>query len=310
MVAMSPPIGFVILSHLELDQLERLISTLNRTYDEPPIAVHHDFYQSNIDISRLNGNIHFVQPSLKTHWAHINIVHAAIAALRLLYDKHAPDWFTILSAADYPIMPGRNVVQELRQGPFDLYLDYQLAERNPTEKPHAYKSRMETGQKRWAPLAYDRYVAKTIRYPSFTKRLRPIRRNFLIRNETMLRPFVPYSPDWKCYGGEFWHTGNSKVAEILLTETSNSRKTIDHLHDRFAPEESFFQTILCNRPDLRICGDNKRYTDWLGQHEHPKVLEITDLNSILESKCYFARKFAARRPSQILDELDRITRIG
>ena len=128
---MKPFIGFVILSHLELSPLERLIGALNRTYDEPPIAIHHDFFQSNIDVSRLSGNIVFVRPNLRTQWAHISIIRACLLTLRALYHKYDPEWFTLLSATDYPIMPGRKVLNELREETFDLYMDYHLAERYP-----------------------------------------------------------------------------------------------------------------------------------------------------------------------------------
>jgi Core-2/I-Branching enzyme len=307
-MAMNSPIGFVILSHSELGLLERLVAVLNRTYEEPPIAIHHDFSQSNIDVSRLNGNICFVRPSQATQWSHISVVRAALSALGDLYQKYAPEWFALLSAADYPIMPGKKVVKDLRDGTFDLYMDYQLAEKNPIALCESIKSRMGTDEPSWRRMAYDRYVTKTISYPSLSKRLQPIRREIEIRSAFLLRAFAaqPYSPMWKCYAGDHWFTGNRKVAGILLSETSARRKTLAHLSERFCPEESFYHTLLCNRRDVRICKDNKRYTNWSGQRFHPRVLEMSDLDPILESRCHFARKFSADRPSPILDELDEI----
>lgn len=303
---MNSLVGFVILSHSELEPLERLINALNQTYDGPPIAVHHDFSQSDVDVSRLKGNISFVKPSLRTRWGDVSLVHAALSALRVLYRNYAPEWFILLSAFDYPIMRGSKVIEELRQGLFDLYLDYQLAERCPAQQQDNFRSRLGADQPKWRSTAYDRYIAKTIRYPSLTKRLILTRRKIIIRNEFFLQAFVPYSPTWKCYAGDHWFTANHKVADILLTETSNSRNTLDHLKKRFAPEETFYHTLLCNRSDVRICRDNKRYTDWAGQDAHPKVLEIEDLDLILESRCHFARKFSAKRPSRIIDELDHV----
>ena len=139
---MNSAIGFVILSHTEIDLLERLIGALNLTYDEPPIAIHHDFSQSYIDVSRLKGNICVVKPSIPTQWAHVSVIHSALSAIRALYQNYAPEWFTLLSAADYPIMPGRKALEEIRDGGVDLYLDYQLAERNPT--PHQERCRKPT----------------------------------------------------------------------------------------------------------------------------------------------------------------------
>ena len=301
---MKPFMGFVILSHLGFDPLDQLITALNRTYDEPPIVIHHDFSQSDGDVRRFNGNVLFVRPSLRTKWCDISVVHAALSALSLLYQKNDPEWFTLLSGTDYPIMPGKKVAKELREGAFDLYMDYHLAERYPTPLPVA-KSRMGSSEPEWRRKAYDRYIAKTIMYPPLIVK-EEARRPFLIRSDMLLRWFLPYSPTWKCYAGDHWFTGNRKVAGILLSETTNNKKTLKHLRRRFAPEESFYQTVLANRSDIRISLDNKRYSDWAGQDAHPKLLELTDLPSMLESRCYFARKFATGRPSRILDELDRV----
>ena len=300
---MKPFMGFVILSHLELDPLERLISALNRAYDEPPIVIHHDFSQSDGDVSRFKGNISFVKPYLRTKWCDISVVHAALSALRLLYQNNDPEWFTLLSGTDYPTMPGRKVAEELRKAPFDLYMDYHLAERYPCRQPVA-KSRMGSSEPEWRRKAYDRYIAKTIMYPPLIVK-EEARRPFLIRSELLLRWFLPYSPTWKCYAGDHWFTGNRKVAGILLSDSTANKKTLKHLSHRFAPEESYYQTVLANRTDIRISLDNKRYTDWEGQDAHPRVLEITDLPSIIESRCYFARKFSSSRASPVLDELDR-----
>lgn len=302
---MNAPIGFVILSHLELDQLKRPIDALNRTYNEPPIVIHHDFHQSAGDISQFKGRASFVSPSIRTKWADISLIRASTLALRMLCETHDPEWFVLLSATDHPIMPGQKVVKELQEGVFDLYMDYQLAERYPAASSQTVKSRMGSSEPEWRRKAYDRYVAKTIMFPPLIAK-EQARRPILVRSNLLLRPFLPYSQTWRCYAGDHWITGNRKVAAILLSETSDSRRTFKHLSHRFAPDEAFYQTVLANRTDLRICVDNKRYTDWAGQDAHPKTLEINDLRSMLESRCHFARKFRMSGPSRVLDELDQV----
>ena len=51
-------------------------SASNLSHNDPPIAVHHDFSQSRIDIGQLRGDIRFVNPSLITRWGDISLVHA------------------------------------------------------------------------------------------------------------------------------------------------------------------------------------------------------------------------------------------
>jgi Core-2/I-Branching enzyme len=304
---MNRYVGFVIISHSELSPLERLVGALNCTYEEPPITIHHDFSQSDIDVTRLSGNVRFVRPSLKTGWGLSSVIQATLSALRELYKQYDPDWFTLLSASDYPIMPGRTAANELRESAFDLYMDFTPVEREPTTEAAIRRSRIGTDRAKWRRMAYDRYVAKTIRYPSLTRDLRPVRRRFLIRNESLLRNFIPYSAAWQCYAGDHWFTGNRKIADILLSDTLESRKTFNHLRERYHAEESYYHTVLCNRTDVEVCTDNKRYTDWLGQSDsHPRLLDINDLDAMLGSGCHFARKFSAERPSPVLDALDRV----
>jgi hypothetical protein len=213
------------------------------------------------------------------------------------------NWFTILSTADYPIMPARQVIKELQESKFDTYLDSLPVERSPAD---VSTTKLGRPQSEWQRNAYDRYVAKTIKLPSaiaWPTRNRP---QIVIRSHFLLAPFLPYSPSSKCYAGAFWFTANSKAARILLSNAADIEKTLVHLRKRFAADQTFYHTVLANQTTLRICPNNKRYTQWLPRARNPKVLEITDLPAILHSKCHFARKFSNEGNSILLDELDRL----
>ncbi len=303
---MGAAIGFVILSHNDPDQLARLVDALDATYERPPIAIHHNFSFTAVDRSRFGGNVRFVEPHLPTAWGDIKLVRALLAALRLLYGTAAPDWFTMLTAGDYPVKSGRDVVAELTSGAFDLYMDWRLVERNPAPLQEPFtRSLMGTHAPEWRRMAYERYVAKTFWYPSLTKRLRPTRRKIVIRNERLLAPFVPFSADWKCYAGETFFTGRARVAEMLLAGETEHPETFAHYAKCFAPDESIFHTLLCNQPELRICGVNKRYSNWVGQDANPRWIGVEDLEPIRQLGCHYARKFASDRSAAVLDEIDR-----
>ena len=67
------------------------------------------------------------------------------------------------------------------------------------------------------------------------------------------------------------------------------------------------QTILVNSHKFDLYNHNKIYENWLyPNHEandgHPKILTVQDYSKIIESKCFFARKFEP--DSEILDMLD------
>src|SRR5579872_2765265 len=102
---MSPPIGFVILSHNLPDLVLRLVGTLNAMFGDPPIVCHHDSSASFIDESRFPRNVRFVHPHVVTRWGDISVSIAAMRAFEMLRTHAHPKWFVLLSASDYPVRP-------------------------------------------------------------------------------------------------------------------------------------------------------------------------------------------------------------
>jgi Core-2/I-Branching enzyme len=121
---MTSKIGFVILSHSNARQLLRLVLCLRRIYDNPPIAVHHDFHQCPLETQDFPFEVKFVTPGIATGWGNFSLVMATLRALKLLYDHATPEWFVLLSASDYPVMSADKVLEDLSSSTFDTLLDY------------------------------------------------------------------------------------------------------------------------------------------------------------------------------------------
>jgi Core-2/I-Branching enzyme len=153
-------------------------------------------------------------------------------------------------------------------------------------------------------LAYDRYVAKPVYYPSVTEWPRLRRRIFYIRNPWLAWPFHPFRSNLRCFAGDHWVTANRRVAQVLLQEYENGKRLIKHFAKCWNPDEAFYQTVICNQPGLRVSGDNKRYADWSLGGPHPKFLDVGDLPAIAASRAHFARKF--RPGSQALTLVDQV----
>lgn len=299
-------IGFVIVTYSEPEQLLALTKRIGSMFPGAKISCAHDFGQASLDEGRYPTFVSFVRPHVDTQWGHISVIHAAMGALRELYEKEDPDWFVLLSGSDYPVVSANTILSELDSGQYDAYLDFRDVSR-PTGWVPPLDNREVTygfGTSKWVPLAYDRYLAKQIRYPSVTKRLRPTQRTFVIRHPWLAWPFHPFRSNLRCFGGDHWFTANRRVARVLLDEHENGERLVKHFSKRSVPEEAFYQTVICNQSDLRVCGDNKRYTDWSLGGWHPKILEVGDLPAIAASGAHFARKF--RPGSPVLTLLDRI----
>lgn len=300
----TPIIGFVILSHGHPDQLQRLIAAIDREYDRPPIACHHDFGQTPLDRSTFGENVEFVQPHIPTSWGRYSVVEAALLALSLLFVR-SPDWFILLSAADYPVMTGTRVRKLLAYADCNVFIDARpldalavpacvsLGQNNPkldhfdTVHNRRMKRLFYLSRQFWLPI---------LRWKPKVRVGRATYRSGWETNH-------PYE-GWPCHFGDFWFMGDRSTAEILLNPTEKHLALRRHLRSRTHSDETYFPTIIMNMPGLRVCRDNKRFAEWNGGGAHPVLLSEEQLDEMLGSGAFFARKF--ERGSPLLDRIDEL----
>jgi Core-2/I-Branching enzyme len=302
----SERIGFIILSHMNPPQLLRLVRTLRRLYDNPPIVCHHDFSQSPLIIDEFPSGVRFVLPHLKTRWGQFSLVAAALRALDFLYRDVAPNWFVLMSGADYPTMRPEKVLKELTSSQMDAFLDYRdvVNFSSDSSYPAIGNSALEQHFSSLGNLAvaWRRYVGLNLWFPI-------IRNGPRIGRYTVYLPFKawssPFRSQFKCFYGDFWFAGNQKVAEMLLKPTDKHMQLRRYLRWRVVPEECYFQTVLGNTSHLKIGKETRRFAKWEGgPGAHPWTLGLSDLPAIISAGAYFARKFAPESP--VLDEIDRM----
>ena len=287
-------IGFVLLTHDKPQQVLRLVRRLTVMFHQPRIVVHHDFSKCSLPLHAFPHNVSFVRPHVVTGWGHFSVVEAGIAAIRHLYDVSAsPEWFVLLSGADYPIKSAARVVRELHAGNYDAFM---RAERiDATGHSHTDY---------WQRESYRRYLTKTFSYPSLTKRLRPTRRRMRVDHPLLTRPFLPFSSKFRCFSGDHWFSANREVAKYILEQHSPDSSLARHYRTVESADESYLQSIVGNAPHLRLSNDPLRYQDWSAGGPHPKTLGVADLPLLLASPAHFARKFDMDADSDILDALD------
>jgi hypothetical protein len=299
-------IGFVILSHNHPQQLLRLVRCLQRLYDNPPIAIHHDIGQSPIRERDFPSGVKFVSPHLSTRWGRFANVIAALRALELLYDSSEPKWFFFLSGADYPIMSASKVFNELSSAAVDALMDYREVQsieddvhsvfppENPSLKYYASSHNLAK--------AWHRYIGLNVWLPIVRKGPRLGRHTFYLSRKAWRSPF---GPKFKCFYGDTWFAGNSKVARILLNPVEAHLRLRRHLRLRDVPSECYYQTVIANTDGLKISTATRRFSEWIVDGDaHPKILDSSDLTPIIQSKAYFARKFVPDSP--VLDEIDKL----
>ena len=292
---MSVRIGFVLLTHNKPQQALRLVRKLNSMFDDPPIAWHHDFTQCNLSENSFLKNIYFVRPHLHTGWGQFSIVDAGMAALKLLFQSESPpDWFCLLSGADYPIKTAEKIVYDLSSSPYDAHIRHE-------------RIRFNRYEREWQELCYRRYCNLRFHIPLTHRTIR-------LSHPLITRPFLPFSDKLACFAGEHWFSANRLAANYLIEFYRTKQALANHYRRqddyRLSTSESYYQTVLCNAPHLKISENHWRYIDWSqgGPHpKHPKTLLMEDLPKLHASPAHFARKFDADVDDKVLDALDAVT---
>ena len=289
----SARLGFVILSHDNPKQLLRLTSRLNSMFGFPPIACHHDFSKSNLNEPSFTHNIEFVKPHIVTARGRWSVVEATISALRVLMERSdAPQWFTIISGADYPIKPASVILSDFGDTECDAFI-------------HAVSIDPSAAASPFQQRAVWRYFRPHLELPTWLQRYMPFAENRALPRWWPSRKH-PFSNVFRCYAGSQFFSGNARCARRILSFHSSA----SDLKDFFvrwkvpSPEEAYFQCIVVNDTSLTVSSDNRRYIDWSPGTGHPKTLTKADLPALVRSNAHFARKFDPALDDEIYVRLD------
>ena len=288
-------IGFILLTHAKPPQMLRLVERLNSMFGQPPIVCHHDFGKCPLPDGFLPQNVEFVQPHLSTGWAEFSVVKATAIALEQMYRRaDAPDWCVTLSGSCYPTKPAAQILANLEAGGYDAHFD------GLDLDPKA----LHTGKHE---LYFSRYCVKEHSFRSLDKRLRPRMRRIRLP-QFVMRRFLPYHDRLRCFAGSQWFTVSRRAAEYIIAfQTMPDAEALKKYYQSIEfSDESYFQTIVYNAPDLKIHSDNWLYLDWSEKQYHPKTLTVSDLEALRSSPAHFARKFDSDAHPDVLDALDRI----
>lgn len=285
--------GFVVLSYSENPLLVRLLSRLNQIYDEPPIVIHHDYSQAPLPVpeAQLTRNISVLRPYFLTRWGGFSVVEACLAAMEDLYQKHSPDWVMNLTASCYPIAAGSSVLCELSETPCDAFIGAAMLFPQMKAPNELSIRRMDeillspslpthtSDIATWMTACYRRYVATEASGTLF-------------------------GPRFGCFAGDEFFIINSRAASALISSRHAHPALVRHYSTVHAPDESYYQTVLCNQPELTISECNRRFANWHTPGAHPLDLTLSDFDRIVESGCYFARKVSLEASLDLLDALD------
>lgn len=262
-------------------------------FDAPPIAWHHDSFQSDINWSDIPTFVQPVQPAIKTSWGDFGIVRATLAGLQNLYanPEQGPDWFYLLSGACYPIQPAEQIHRDIENFNADGAIRHHLIH------PDSFT-------RDWDRNCFNRYRTKRVTVPWVSRKLRLTKKTFTLTSPPIGWPVFPYRKNVQCYAGDAWFAGSRQMAMEILRLDKAHRNLFEHYSKVRCADESYFQTLLLNFSSLKLKNQTMHYIDWSRGGPNPKILTRDDLQPMLASGRHFARKFDERIDEQVLNQLD------
>ncbi len=288
---MSAFLGFVLVTHQQPEQIAFLCHKLSSMFEKPPIAIHHDYSKCHLAPAALPPNVKLVQNWISTSWGTLSIVKAFLAALKLLHETSAPEWTVSLSAADYPIQTSETILHDLRSTKVDAFLDYREITKSVVQSSDPYVHANNYNRPAWMISARERYVSLSVVPYAIRKHIGYKDRCIYVDQGLTTRFLTPFHHGYLPYGGDTWLTANRRAALALLAEDETSRRLMRHYERRAIPDESYYHTLLLNRPDLTVENDNHRYTIWNEGAAHPNQIDFADIPKMIASNAHFARKF-------------------
>lgn len=298
---------FTITSHKNPAQVIRLVNIIQTHCSDAFIVIHHDQTCSSLKKSQLSQyqNLHLLENTISITWGEFSVIESELNCLRWAKDsKISFDWIIALSGQDYPIRSISELQTLLASTKYDGFLEYFLATAPPST---AWRWGEKLGIERYH---YKYFSVNPLLKPLFYKLYRPVNWQSLLRVKAgrfgakvaIRRWKTIFSDCFRCYAGSQWHILNYRCVEYIQDFIQAHPKLVEYYRHTMVPDESFFQTILVNNPDFKLCNDNLRYISW--QPPYPAIMKSKDLPKLINSGKYFARKFDTNADSQILDQLD------
>ncbi len=263
--------AFLIQVHRDLEQIKVLADDLVGV-SQCDVYLHVDAKQQMLhqQLAKHYGNnprITLIDPRESVYWGGFSQVKATLKLLENAV-KHNYDYFSLISGQDYPI---RSIEQ------FNAFLAtnhgsefIEARQRNNTWRVKLTHNRVN--QPKFRKYRYYRYYA-------------------LLLSLINYRP-KQYINQYKIYFGSSWFTLSQNAVNHIIDFVSHNPGFVQDFETSTCGDEHFFQTILMNSQfKSKIANDNLRFIKFKLRSNSPEILSTKDLEEMLKSDKFFARKF-------------------
>jgi len=280
-------VAHLIMAYKNPKQLERLIKRLN--HPEFDIFIHLD---KKIDIREFRylegiNRASFIQSRVFCNWGGFSFVKAIVVSMQeILLKSQSYDFINLMSAQDYPIKS------------VDEFHNYLLKYPN-----HSFLAYEEFGKSDWWRHAVSRF--ESYHFTDVNLKGRYLFQRVLNK----LAPKRRFPLTCSLYGSSVstWWTLSRDCAQYVVSFVSINKKLMNFMRYTWGADEFLFPTIILNSPFKELTvNNNLRHIEWEEGKSNPKVLKKGDLENLMKSDKFFARKFDISIDDAILNEIDKM----
>lgn len=278
----------IIIAHTNPAQVCKLI-------DQFPTELFHNFVHIDADKSikefatvANHPNVTILTKRRKLVWAGYGFVQVTLDALNLIRKSNSNFcYINLMSGMDFPIKSTEKFYQYLVNS-YSNNLNEFFEILSLDVWPGAHR--------------FERYhlCDWTIKGRYFTER---IINKLIAKREFYNGRMIPY-------GRSAWFTATDQFMNYAWDFITQNPDFIRFLKTTWSPDEFIWNTLIMNSPfQNRIFTGNLRYIDWSEGKVSPKIFRIHDLNTLLDTSDFLARKFDERIDGSIIQELERQNRL-
>lgn len=236
-------------------------------------------------------NVKFIGKRFKTNWGGLNHLKAILFLIRTALEDQENFYFHLISGSDFPIKSPKQFKNFFQINKEKEYIDY-------FEIP--FKGWGDSGG--MDRIAYfnffDLWNYKVPKERYRIRRFLDIQR--VLGYRRTLSSKMP-----QLYGGSTWWSMSRSCCDYLIKFTDQNKFVLKRFKYTFCSEEFYVQTVIVNSQlKSRVDRNCLRYIDWNSRNgSRPAVLDDTDVEKLLESDAFFARKFEDKESIALRNKL-------
>jgi Core-2/I-Branching enzyme len=287
-------VAYLVVAHNSPRTLQSAVERLS--CEDSAFFIHIDQKSRIQDFSNIQRpNVFFSKERKCVYWGEFSMVEAILLLLKqALESAHNFDYFFLVSGGDHPVRSCRYI--------------HEFLEENRGREFMSLIKMPAPGK----PLSRIR----TLRFPS-TKPVRRFVWRALARIGLADRDYRKLLGNLEPYAGNSWWALTRDASEYVSSFAERNPRVLEYFQNVFAPDESFFQTIIGNSEFRDRTRRNLHYEDWSIQGPHPSMIAdrhialfeaeervcVTDMYG--SGEVLFARKFSDKDlvPLQRLEEM-------